>query len=175
MPVLFEMGQSRPSNDAAHTMANEIDDDIFLLVLLHIIADVTLYFIGYLFAHGSDIAFSVVLVRFGDEEIGVGDLLQDPTLNEVHIVGRALEAVAEDDEHMPLGVLKLAALNRDLLFGLGNGQKGLFFMTFERKNDLIKHNGLFLLLLLIFNILNRIIIETNIFPSDFLCNFFIFL
>jgi len=48
-------------------------------------------------------------------------------------------------------------------------------MVLERKDDFIKNNGLFLLLLLVLNILNGVIIKTNIFTSDFLGYFFIFL
>lgn len=112
------MGECSPRDDATHAVSDKIDDNILLLVFLHIVTDIVFNFFCYLLAHDSDVSLGVVLVWLGDEEICVWDLLHYPSFDQVHVVGRALETVAEDYEHVLLGVLEFAAFGGDLLLGL---------------------------------------------------------
>ena len=72
MFVLIEMRNGSPRNDATHTMTNHINDNIFLLVFLHVVADKILNLVCCLLTHLSDIALCIVLIGLGDEEIGIG-------------------------------------------------------------------------------------------------------
>ena len=81
------MRNGGPCNDATHAMADHIDDNIFLLVFLHIVSNEILNLICCLLSHLSDITLSIVLICFGNKKISIRKLFEYPTFDKKHIVG----------------------------------------------------------------------------------------
>lgn len=105
MFIFFEMSGCSSGDDAAHAMSNHIDDNILLLVFLHVVADETLNFLCCLLPHLSNVSFCIVLVGFGNEEVCIGQLLHYPSLDQKHVIWGALETMKQNHQHMLLGVL----------------------------------------------------------------------
>lgn len=113
--VLVEVGDGRPGNNPSHAVSDQVDDDVFLLVLLQVIRYILLNLITQIFAHFLDIPISIFFIASGDEIVSVRQLQLYPSFDEVHIVAGSLIPVAEDDEHVLLGILIFAGLGKDLL------------------------------------------------------------
>lgn len=86
--------EAGPGDYAAHTMANKINDDIFLI---HETSNVVFYLIGQFLAHSLNVRLSVVLIFARKKVVGVGQLGFDAFVDHCHIVRAPLKAVAKND------------------------------------------------------------------------------
>lgn len=69
---LKEIWKGSPRNNASHTMANKVDDNVLLFLLIHMVFDISLNLFCEVIAHLFDVAVSVVLIGPRNQVLGIG-------------------------------------------------------------------------------------------------------
>ena len=93
---LLEMRQTSPDDDSAERVSDEADPSE--AGEGQVVLDEGGDFRGEALAHVRNVALRVVLVDGGAEEHGFGVQVVEVVLEQLHVVGVALEAVHEDEE-----------------------------------------------------------------------------
>ena len=100
--IFLEVGQRCASDNSSHAVADHVNDHVVALVLLHVVDDVVFDLFSESLPHGPDVSLRRLLVASRNQVVGVGQLLLDPSFDELHIVRTALKTMAEHHQHVLL-------------------------------------------------------------------------